>query len=82
MGSEANDVTMKELHQLFSDMQMMVEQQGETLTNVEQHAENTVGDLKQGNTFLTKAIASARATRHVSQFLSRITAVVLIQAFI
>ncbi|CDS12869.1 hypothetical protein LRAMOSA05053 [Lichtheimia ramosa] len=56
--------TILELHQLFSDMQMMVEQQGETLTNVEQHAENTVGDLKQGNTFLTKAIASARATRH------------------
>ncbi|KAI7884582.1 t-SNARE, partial [Lichtheimia hyalospora FSU 10163] len=55
-----------ELHQLFSDMQMMVEQQGETVTNIEQHAETTVGDLKQGNTFLTKAIASARATRHVS----------------
>lgn len=59
-------VTFKELHQLFSDMQMMVEQQGETVTNIEQHAENTVGDLKQGNSFLTRAIASARATRHVS----------------
>ena len=47
-------------------MQMMVEQQGETVTNIEQHAETTVGDLKQGNSFLTKAIASARATRHVS----------------
>lgn len=64
---KADDVgTFKELHQLFSDMQMMVEQQGETVTNIEQHAENTVGDLKQGNTFLTRAIASARATRHVS----------------
>ncbi|ORZ00928.1 t-SNARE [Syncephalastrum racemosum] len=55
--------TILELHQLFMDMQMMVEQQGETLKEVEMHAENTVQDLEQGNKHIEKAIVSARATR-------------------
>ncbi|ORY91146.1 t-SNARE, partial [Syncephalastrum racemosum] len=55
-----------ELHQLFQDMQMLVEQQGTVLTQAEQNAETTVGHLEQGNTMIGKAIRSARATRHVS----------------
>lgn len=58
--------TIIELHQLFMDMQMMVEQQGETLNQVEQHAETTQAEIKQGNTYLTKAIATAKSTRAVS----------------
>ncbi|KAI9488595.1 t-SNARE [Zychaea mexicana] len=55
--------TILELHQLFVDMQMMIEQQGEVLTNVEQQVESTVVDLEQGNKDVEKAIGSARATR-------------------
>lgn len=57
---------IQELHQLFQDMQMLVEQQGTVLTQAEQNAETTVGHLEQGNTMIGKAIRSARATRHVS----------------
>ncbi|KAG0791970.1 hypothetical protein G6F62_001461 [Rhizopus arrhizus] len=55
--------TILELHQLFVDMQMMVEQQGETLKEIETHAENTVVDLEQGNKDIEKAIVSAKSTR-------------------
>ncbi|KAG1075807.1 hypothetical protein G6F41_000561 [Rhizopus arrhizus] len=55
--------TIIELHQLFMDMSMMVEQQGETLTTIENHAEQTEGHIKQGNTFISKAIQSAKSTR-------------------
>ncbi|KAI9494440.1 t-SNARE, partial [Zychaea mexicana] len=56
--------TIVELHQLFIDMQMLVEQQGETLTAAEQNADQTVGHLQQGNSMIAKAILSAKATRH------------------
>ncbi|KAI8066094.1 t-SNARE [Thamnidium elegans] len=55
--------TIIELHQLFMDMQMMIEQQGEVLNNVEQHADTTAVQLKEGNTYLTRAIATAKSTR-------------------
>ncbi|KAI8067652.1 t-SNARE [Gilbertella persicaria] len=55
--------TIIELHQLFMDMQMMVEQQQATLDVVEHHANTTSNDIEQGNVFLTKAIATARSTR-------------------
>ena len=61
--------TIVELHQLFMDMQMMVEQQGETLNTIDQNADQTAAQLKDGNTFITKAIASAKATRTVSDML-------------
>ncbi|KAF7726925.1 Plasma membrane t-SNARE, secretory vesicle fusion [Apophysomyces ossiformis] len=55
--------TILELHQLFMDMQMLVEQQGETLKEIEMHAETTVVDLEQGNKEIAKAIVSAKSTR-------------------
>ncbi|CAO3600321.1 unnamed protein product [Absidia cylindrospora] len=55
--------TIVELHQLFMDMSMLVEQQGETLNQVEHHAEDTTANMEQGNTFISKAIKSAKATR-------------------
>lgn len=61
--------TIVELHQLFMDMQMMVQQQGETLNTIDQHAETTAVQLKEGNTFLTKAIATAKSTRAVSNYI-------------
>ncbi|KAI7880308.1 t-SNARE [Lichtheimia hyalospora FSU 10163] len=55
--------TILELHQLFLDMQMMIEQQGETLNKVEMATETTVVDLEQGNKEIGKAINYAKATR-------------------
>ncbi|CAO3600559.1 unnamed protein product [Absidia cylindrospora] len=55
--------TILELHQLFMDMSMLVEQQGQTLNQVEHHAEDTAGNMEQGNQFISRAIKSARATR-------------------
>ncbi|CAO3635872.1 unnamed protein product [Mucor hiemalis] len=55
--------TILELHQLFVDMQMMVEQQAEVLTQIEVHAENTMVDLERGNKDVDRAIVSAKATR-------------------
>jgi syntaxin 1B/2/3 len=61
--------TILELHQLFVDMQMMVEQQQEVFNQIETHAENTVVDLETGNQHIEKAIVSARSTRAVSLYL-------------
>ncbi|CAO3633078.1 unnamed protein product [Mucor fragilis] len=58
--------TIVELHQLFMDMQMMVEQQGEVLNTVEQNADETVVNLNEGNSQLTRAIALAKSTRAVN----------------
>lgn len=54
------------------DMSMMVEQQGETLTTIENHAEQTEGHIKEGNTFISKAIQSAKSTRTVRLFLTHL----------
>ncbi|CAO3626915.1 unnamed protein product [Cunninghamella blakesleeana] len=55
--------TILELHQLFMDMQMMIETQAEVINQVEQHTETAVLDLEQGNQDVAKAIVSAKATR-------------------
>ncbi|CAO3672300.1 unnamed protein product [Rhizopus stolonifer] len=55
--------TIMELAQLFEDMQMMVEDQGKTLDQVEEHAINTSGDIEQGVNHISKAIVLARSTR-------------------
>ncbi|KAI7903931.1 t-SNARE [Cokeromyces recurvatus] len=55
--------TIIELHQLFMDMQMMVEQQGELLNTAEQNVHETANNLKEGNQLLTRAIQLARSTR-------------------
>ncbi|ORY95799.1 t-SNARE [Syncephalastrum racemosum] len=56
--------TLLELHQLFQDMEMLVERQGEVMVQIDQHAEQTAQDLHRGTTFVDRAIQSARATRH------------------
>ncbi|ORX44273.1 t-SNARE [Hesseltinella vesiculosa] len=55
--------TIVELHQLFMDMQMLVEQQGQTVTAVEAQAQETTTQLEHGNRFIDRAIKSAKATR-------------------
>ncbi|KAG1058186.1 hypothetical protein G6F46_006809 [Rhizopus delemar] len=55
--------TIMELAQLFEDMQMMVEDQGKVMDQIEQHAETTHADIEQGVTHISKAIVLARSTR-------------------
>ena len=45
---------------------MMVEQQGEVLNTVEHHADDTVVQLNEGNSQLSRAIALAKSTRAVN----------------
>lgn len=47
-------------------MSMLVEQQGDMLTAIEQNAEYAADHVQQGNTVVDRAIKQARATRHVS----------------
>ncbi|KAI7878636.1 t-SNARE [Lichtheimia hyalospora FSU 10163] len=56
--------TIVELHQMLADMSMLVDQQGEMMTNIEQNAEYAVGHVQQGNTIVDRAIKQAKATRH------------------
>lgn len=62
--------TILELHQLFVDMQMMIEHQAETITQIETHAESAKVDLEHGVKDVERAIVSAKATRTVKLFIN------------
>lgn len=47
-------------------MQMMVEEQGQVLEEIEHNAEETNKDLEQGVNHVNKAVIIARSTRAVS----------------
>ncbi|KAL7311022.1 hypothetical protein PS15m_008843 [Mucor circinelloides] len=55
--------TILELHQLFLDMQTMVEMQQETVNNIEKTTEHAVYDLEQGNKHVSVAVKTAKMTR-------------------
>lgn len=61
---------LQELAQLFEDMQMMVEEQGQTFDQIEQNAQNTSGDIEQGVKHVDRAIILARSTRAVSYYIT------------
>lgn len=54
---------MTQLAQLFSEMEAMVVQQDPVITNIEQQAEQTHDNMKEGNVYLGKAADSAAAAR-------------------
>ncbi|KAI8060461.1 t-SNARE [Gongronella butleri] len=55
--------TILELHNLFMDMQMLMEQQGQTVAAVDAQAYEAAADMEQGNKYIDRAIKSAKATR-------------------
>ncbi|WWD16669.1 hypothetical protein CI109_101099 [Kwoniella shandongensis] len=55
--------TLTELAQMFSEMAMLVEQQDETIINVETQAQGVDTDIKAGYDQTTKAVDSARKAR-------------------
>ncbi|WWC87744.1 uncharacterized protein L201_002636 [Kwoniella dendrophila CBS 6074] len=55
--------TLTELAQMFSEMSMLVEQQDETIVNVETQAQGVDTDIKAGYDQTTKAVDSARKAR-------------------
>jgi len=55
--------TLTELAQLFNDMSVLVEEQDESITVIEAHAETAMKDLETGLKHTDKAVVSARAAR-------------------
>ncbi|KAI9338140.1 t-SNARE [Pilaira anomala] len=55
--------TIMELAQLFEDMQMMVEEQGEAFDQIESNADNAAVDLEKGVNHIDRAIVIAKSTR-------------------
>nr|XP_018264578.1 syntaxin 1B/2/3 [Kwoniella dejecticola CBS 10117]OBR86736.1 syntaxin 1B/2/3 [Kwoniella dejecticola CBS 10117] len=55
--------TLTELAQMFSEMAMLVEQQDETIVNVETQAQGVDTDIKAGYDQTSKAVDSARKAR-------------------
>ncbi|KAI9273065.1 t-SNARE [Phascolomyces articulosus] len=55
--------TLLELNNLFEDMRMLVERQGDVLVKIDDHAQQTAGDLKEGNSAIKRAADIARSTR-------------------
>ncbi|OZJ05894.1 hypothetical protein BZG36_00892 [Bifiguratus adelaidae] len=55
--------TILELHQLFMDMQTLVETQGEVIDKIEDMAEATVVNIDEGNKQVDQAVASSKSTR-------------------
>jgi len=55
--------TLGELAQLFNDMSILVEQQDETIMNIETTANNVVNDTEAGLGYTERAVVSARAAR-------------------
>lgn len=47
-------------------MQMMVEEQGEVVTQIESHAQNVETDVEQGVKHIDRAIIIAKSTRAVN----------------
>ena len=56
---------MQDLHQLFEDMQTIVEHQGKTLDQIEDHTTSAVEDLEKGVKHVDSAIKIAKRTRAV-----------------
>ncbi|GAA5807090.1 hypothetical protein MFLAVUS_000440 [Mucor flavus] len=55
--------TIMELHNLFLDMQTMIELQQETLHDIEKTTESVVNDLEKGNKEVNVAVKRSRITR-------------------
>ncbi|OCF30344.1 syntaxin 1B/2/3 [Kwoniella heveanensis CBS 569] len=55
--------TLTELAQMFSEMAMLVEQQDETIVNVETQAQGVDNDIKQGYEQTSKAVEHAKKAR-------------------
>ncbi|KAI9280267.1 t-SNARE [Umbelopsis sp. AD052] len=72
--------TILELHELFIQMNMLVENQGEMLKEIDMHAQDTVIHLEEGNKHVDRAITSAKATRKKKWFCVILVIILLIVA--
>lgn len=70
--------TLTELAQMFSEMAMLVEQQDETIVNVETQAQGVDNDVKEGLRQTTKAVDHARAARRKKWICFWIVVVILV----
>ncbi|KAK0210643.1 syntaxin [Desarmillaria ectypa] len=70
--------TLGELAQLFNDMSVLVEQQDETINNIETQAATVERDTEAGLGYTEKAVVSARAARKKRWICFFITLIILI----
>ncbi|KAK7467031.1 hypothetical protein VKT23_004093 [Stygiomarasmius scandens] len=70
--------TLGELAQLFNDMSVLVEQQDETIVNIETQAATVEKDTEAGLGYTEKAVESARAARKKRWICFFITLIILI----
>uniref|UniRef100_A0A0W0FU27 t-SNARE coiled-coil homology domain-containing protein n=1 Tax=Moniliophthora roreri TaxID=221103 RepID=A0A0W0FU27_MONRR len=70
--------TLAELAQLFNDMSVLVEQQDETIVNIETQAAAVEKDTEAGLQYTEKAVDSARAARKKRWICFFITLIILI----
>lgn len=70
--------TLTELAQLFNDMSVLVEQQDETINNIETVAATVEKDTEAGLGYTEKAVTSARAARKKRWICFFITLIILI----
>lgn len=60
--------TIIELHQLFMDISLLVETQGDTLNDIEKTGDATANQLEEGTQLLSRAVRLAKSTRTVSLY--------------
>lgn len=72
--------TIMELHNLFLEMQQMVEMQQETIVNIEKSSEGVNYELEEGNKHVTTAVSTAKSTRKKKLFCFIIFVILLVVA--
>ncbi|XP_041133802.1 syntaxin-2-like [Polyodon spathula] len=69
--------SIKELHEMFVDMAMLVESQGETINNIEKHVTNSVDYIEHAKEETKKALKYQSKARRKS-FIIAIVVVILL----
>lgn len=70
--------SIQEIHQMFMDMALIVDQQGELIDRLGEHVENTLEYTQKGAQHVEAAVASKRRSQRIKWILSIIGIVVLI----
>ena len=74
----ALEQSLGELHQMFLDMALLVERQGETLDHIEFHVQNAANDVDEANQEVHKSIVFQRRIRKKQFWLVTIAVVCIV----
>lgn len=70
--------SIQEIHQMFMDMALIVDQQGELIDRLGEHVENTLDYTQRGAKHVEAAVASKRRSQRIKWILSIVGIVLLI----